>query len=427
MARTRKPHQLRMLIAAATMFAVLSALGYWAAAAAGDDGPPITVPTITTPVPPPDPEPQPKPKPVAPAPPPPPARSQPPAPAPVLSQPSGLSNRGGTTTPTRPKPKQRPAARAKPQKPAVTPTKPAKRPVNELPGRRLTNTQASGSSSSSIWPRLFFVSLGVLLVMLALSITPFVRTRRRAALATAGDAQPQATKRRRGKAEWPTVRREKVPRPPTPATAVPAEETRVTTPLPKVEAPAAVPAAPLPQPAPVVATGPSPAPVRPLTSESAASAPETQAEPPAALPQPLPAPIEEPEPVVAQPQVEAMPPAVVQPPPPSAPEESESPEPVHEVCYVTLWRGYAKACFYALLDTDGAQEELAVAESPLFRFRGNGALEKTEAIEAAHRMVVESLLAAGWEQDGPANPWYADRFRRVVTAGSESASPVAQD
>ncbi|MDQ2982239.1 MAG: hypothetical protein M3R26_07960, partial [Actinomycetota bacterium] len=65
---------------------------------------------------------------------------------------------------------------------------------------------------------------------------------------------------------------------------------------------------------------------------------------------------------------------------------------------------------------------------PLFRFRGNGAPERTEATELAHRALIERLRADRWELDGAADPWYANRcFRRKLSADPEPASPRAQD
>jgi hypothetical protein len=119
--------------------------------------------------------------------------------------------------------------------------------------------------------------------------------------------------------------------------------------------------------------------------------------------------------------------AEVAPSPPPAAAPAPPPEPVEErkpsveFCRVTLWRGYRKSRFYAVLAA--AQQEVAVAESELFRFRGNGELERTEATEVAHRMMVESLLTERWEIDGEADPWYATRLRRAVSGEAEAPSP----
>jgi hypothetical protein len=107
--------------------------------------------------------------------------------------------------------------------------------------------------------------------------------------------------------------------------------------------------------------------------------------------------------------------------PPSTVEEGRLSEPSFEFCRVTLWRGYRKSRFYAVLDDE--RDELAVAESELFRFRGNGALERTEAIEAVHRTLIERLLSERWELDGEAVPWYAIRLRRRVSGEAAAEAP----
>jgi hypothetical protein len=90
-----------------------------------------------------------------------------------------------------------------------------------------------------------------------------------------------------------------------------------------------------------------------------------------------------------------------------------APEPTEELCEILVWRGYAKARFYARLDVDDT-DDFAVAESPTFRFHGNGTPEDTRAARDAHRALVEKLLAKGWEQDDASGPWYAARFRRPL-------------
>jgi hypothetical protein len=88
-----------------------------------------------------------------------------------------------------------------------------------------------------------------------------------------------------------------------------------------------------------------------------------------------------------------------------------------EICEIAVWRGYAKSRFYGRLDTPvlPGETELAVAESPPFRFRGNGQPDRTEAAQAAHDALVEKLVADGWELDDPGDAWYASRFRRPLT------------
>jgi hypothetical protein len=100
-----------------------------------------------------------------------------------------------------------------------------------------------------------------------------------------------------------------------------------------------------------------------------------------------------------------------QPAPPAAP-------PTEELCEIAVWRGYTKSRFYARLDVAACfdQEGCAVGESTPFRFSGNGTLEQTEAAEAAHRALIEELVAQGWEPLDSRGPWYAARFSRALTA-----------
>lgn len=108
-------------------------------------------------------------------------------------------------------------------------------------------------------------------------------------------------------------------------------------------------------------------------------------------------------------------PTVAEQHPPNLPEEPQPDEPLDELCQIAVWRGYAKSCFYARLQQPEADEEFAVAESPRFRLRGNGAPERTEATEAAHLALLQALLADGWKLDGAADPWYASRLRRELS------------
>ena len=114
--------------------------------------------------------------------------------------------------------------------------------------------------------------------------------------------------------------------------------------------------------------------------------------------------------VVAEPPVA---PRVEAPPAPPPVVPAVVAEPTEEVCEILVWRGYAKARFYARLELDET-DEFAVAESPSFRFHGNGTPENTEAARAAHRTLVEKLRAKGWEQEETTGPWYAARFRRPL-------------
>jgi hypothetical protein len=92
--------------------------------------------------------------------------------------------------------------------------------------------------------------------------------------------------------------------------------------------------------------------------------------------------------------------------------------PTEELCEITVWRGYTRSRFYARLDVAARLDEegCAVADSTPFRFTGNGTLEQTEAAEAAHRALIEELVAHGWEPCDSGGPWYAARFSRPLVA-----------
>jgi hypothetical protein len=100
-----------------------------------------------------------------------------------------------------------------------------------------------------------------------------------------------------------------------------------------------------------------------------------------------------------------------------AAEEEAQPLATEDICEILVWRGYTKTRFYARLDlpyVDAAEGEFAVAESPSFRFRGNGTPDPSEAAKAAHQALVDKLFAKGWERVESDGPWYAARFRRPL-------------
>jgi hypothetical protein len=139
----------------------------------------------------------------------------------------------------------------------------------------------------------------------------------------------------------------------------------------------------------------------------------------AAAPVPLPA-VASLEPVArleALPEPEAAP--LIPPTPPSPEEEPAAPAPpTEELCEIRVWRGYTRSRFYARLEVAARHdaEGCAVAESTPFRFTGNGTLEQTEAAEAAHRALIEELVALGWEPLDSRGPWYAARLGRALVA-----------
>jgi hypothetical protein len=157
-------------------------------------------------------------------------------------------------------------------------------------------------------------------------------------------------------------------------------------------------------------------PIREVVAERV-DAPPVLAATAVALPTPprvaTPRPAPPPPPPMPEPEVEA-PTDVIEPEPaPVVPDAITEPEPTEEMCEILVWRGYTKARFYARLDVDET-DEFAVAESPSFRFHGNGTPDDTEAARAAHRALVEKLRAKGWEPDEASGPWYAARFRRPL-------------
>jgi hypothetical protein len=87
-------------------------------------------------------------------------------------------------------------------------------------------------------------------------------------------------------------------------------------------------------------------------------------------------------------------------------------------CTTVFWRGYRKAAFFARIP-DVSGEQLAVAESPLFRAEGNGIPERTEEAQAAYHHLREELLRAGWEPLAPGRAWYEEIFRLPLRAAGE--------
>lgn len=356
----------RIAVAAAFAGVVLAAAAFVPLAAADD--PPVTVPTSTTPSPAPDPAPpkaQPKPKP---APPPKPRAT------PTRQSPTPVSTPRTYTPPAAPTPsssrvspaahpkqvkKRRTAPKPKPVRThAVKPTpKPA--PVVVHPQRRSSEATPAGGTKGDHdwvgWLLLLVAATGLMMVSLG-SMVGAARNPVGARVGALG-------------LRWP--RRERVRE----VVAEPIEQ-----PLTAAAATVALPAPPRVSPAP--------------------------------LPRPAPEPV-----VAPQPQVEVVtePPAAarVEEPPPAPVEPAVQTEPTEEFCEIFVWRGYAKARFYARLELDET-DEFAVAESPSFRFHGNGTPDNTEAARAAHRALVEKLRAKGWEQEDTTGPWFAARFRRPL-------------
>jgi hypothetical protein len=81
----------------------------------------------------------------------------------------------------------------------------------------------------------------------------------------------------------------------------------------------------------------------------------------------------------------------------------------HQVCEIACWRGYVAWQFYV-----EALSPLGESfSSPFFRARGKGSPEQTDAALRAHAVLVDKLMAAGWEPDGYGQDWFAERFQRA--------------
>jgi hypothetical protein len=89
-------------------------------------------------------------------------------------------------------------------------------------------------------------------------------------------------------------------------------------------------------------------------------------------------------------------------------------------CEIALWHGDSNAIFYARTYWQG--EELTIAESQPFGFRGQDDPEETKEIRRAHHRLGKQLVRAGWEPSGSGGPWYNHRFRRDFTVAGLIAS-----
>jgi hypothetical protein len=128
--------------------------------------------------------------------------------------------------------------------------------------------------------------------------------------------------------------------------------------------------------------------------------------------------------IVGERAEEASPPApeqreITDTPPEAEPQAQPAPE---LTCEIAFWRGYRKAGFYArAFDQEGY--EVAVAESPYFKARGNRVPDQTEQARAAYEALSAQLAEAGWKAEGRNGTWFGTRFRRpvadVMASGSE--------
>jgi hypothetical protein len=93
-------------------------------------------------------------------------------------------------------------------------------------------------------------------------------------------------------------------------------------------------------------------------------------------------------------------------------EEAESGAEVetHQVCEIACWRGYITWQFY--VESESAQ--VAKLVSPFFRAPGKGVPEQTDVALHAHAVLVEELVAGGWEPEGYGEEWFSERFQRPI-------------
>jgi len=108
--------------------------------------------------------------------------------------------------------------------------------------------------------------------------------------------------------------------------------------------------------------------------------------------------------------------------PPSQPLPADAPSIICEIKWV---RSKGRSEFQAIASTPDDAKAL-IASSPGFRWRLPVAPDATPAAAAAHKALVDQLLAAGWRRcgRGGALSWYADRFRALA---SESIEPLTAD
>jgi hypothetical protein len=90
-------------------------------------------------------------------------------------------------------------------------------------------------------------------------------------------------------------------------------------------------------------------------------------------------------------------------------EEQDESDAETQLCEIECWRGYVTWQFYA---GSGSPDEAPLV-SPYFRAPGKGAPERTDIAVQAHAVLVEALVAAGWEPEGYGEEWFSERFQRA--------------
>lgn len=81
---------------------------------------------------------------------------------------------------------------------------------------------------------------------------------------------------------------------------------------------------------------------------------------------------------------------------------------IYQVCEIACWRGYVKWRFY--VESESPLDQSFV--SPYFRARGERAPEQSDDALRAHAVLVETLVASGWEPEGYGEDWFSERFQR---------------
>ena len=82
----------------------------------------------------------------------------------------------------------------------------------------------------------------------------------------------------------------------------------------------------------------------------------------------------------------------------------------HQVCEIACWRGYVTWQFY--VESESPLDPSF--SSPYFRARGKQAPEQSDNALRAHAVLVEKLVASGWEPEGYGEDWFSERFQRTA-------------
>lgn len=99
--------------------------------------------------------------------------------------------------------------------------------------------------------------------------------------------------------------------------------------------------------------------------------------------------------------------------PPPLPAAEAAPPREASVAEITVWRGYTKVEFHAVLL---ANPRVVIASSPGVRWRSG--TPPNEAVREAHAKLVEALGREGWEPCGEGENWYQIRFSVAPTSYS---------